>query len=488
MNSETVNQGQPLAHIRPKAFISYAWTNLEFKDLVKEWVMRLLSDGVDVLFDQYTLKEGHDLNHYMEKMVADPSVTHVIIFCNAEYASKADSRSGGVGTESQIISNETYAKMEQNKFIPVVCEFNESGEAILPVFLKGKVWINFSNEEHINNNWEQLIRTLWNRPAFEKPEVGQPPAYITDPQTYRVNKAIAAFRDLESAILADKKSAPLLREKFIGACVLQADELRVRKAPDLGKLSHQIVEDFKKLSEINKLIAEWVTLETRVTTNGACLRHIKSLLERLLALKGPPSDFGGYNEAWFDAYSLFTYECFMYVVAALIKTGDYESLKGVIHNHYLPPKSWANQNKLERFDAFYAHTSAITEALTETDPQKRRFNNQPAELLKRSANSQHICFHDVCEADALLFIVGTACGIRWYPQTSYYWSMGSTSRFSLFLRASQKSEFKLLAAVFDVTSGEELRRRLNERGESALGPGTNYMSSPSFNIQNLDTL
>ena len=108
MSSEIINQGPPLLQIKPKAFISYAWTNPEFKDRVKEWAIRLLSDGVEVLFDQFTLKEGHDLNHYMEKMVADPSVTHVIIFCNSEYASKADSRSGGVGTESQIISNETY--------------------------------------------------------------------------------------------------------------------------------------------------------------------------------------------------------------------------------------------------------------------------------------------------------------------------------------------------------------------------------------------
>ena len=49
---------------------------------------------------------------------------------------KADARKAGVGTETQIISKEVYEKVEQSKFIPLVCEFAEDATPFLPTFLK----------------------------------------------------------------------------------------------------------------------------------------------------------------------------------------------------------------------------------------------------------------------------------------------------------------------------------------------------------------
>ena len=57
----------------------------------------------------------------MERMVTDPTVTKVLIFSNKSYAEKADARQHGVGTEAQILSAELYGKVQQEKFIPIVC-------------------------------------------------------------------------------------------------------------------------------------------------------------------------------------------------------------------------------------------------------------------------------------------------------------------------------------------------------------------------------
>ena len=88
----------------------------------------------------------------------------MLVFSDSEYAAKADARKAGVGTESQIISREIYAKVQQ-----VVCEFDDSGEPFLPTFLKSRIWIDFSSPEAANDNWEQLIRVLYGKPAYEKP-------------------------------------------------------------------------------------------------------------------------------------------------------------------------------------------------------------------------------------------------------------------------------------------------------------------------------
>ena len=109
------------------------------QSLVKQWAEQLVADGVDVVLDIYDLKEGHDKFAFMERMVTDVSVTHVLIVSDKIYSTKADARKSGVGTESQIISKEVYEKVEQSKFVPIVCEFDEKGEPFLPALFKSRI-------------------------------------------------------------------------------------------------------------------------------------------------------------------------------------------------------------------------------------------------------------------------------------------------------------------------------------------------------------
>lgn len=87
---------------KPKAFISYSWSSIGHQKVVLEWAERLVGDGVDVVLDLYHLKEGQDKYVFMERMVTDPEVTHVLLISDKKYSEKADARKAGVGTESQI--------------------------------------------------------------------------------------------------------------------------------------------------------------------------------------------------------------------------------------------------------------------------------------------------------------------------------------------------------------------------------------------------
>lgn len=95
----------------PKAFISYSWSNPEHEQWVIDLATELRQSSVDIILDKWDLKEGHDAIAFMEKMVTDPEIKKVVIVCGRIYAEKADSRRGGVGTETQIISKEVYDKV-----------------------------------------------------------------------------------------------------------------------------------------------------------------------------------------------------------------------------------------------------------------------------------------------------------------------------------------------------------------------------------------
>ena len=92
----------------PKVFISYCRQPEENMIRTQQLAERLARNGVYVVIDLWDLKDGQDKNAYMEKMVTDPSVDKVLMVCNRNYVEKADSRKGGVGAESTIISAELY--------------------------------------------------------------------------------------------------------------------------------------------------------------------------------------------------------------------------------------------------------------------------------------------------------------------------------------------------------------------------------------------
>ena len=80
----------PKAKIKhPKVFISYAWSSDDYKQKVIAFATRLRSHKVDVILDEWDLKEGNDTYSFMEQSVTDPSVTNVLILLNPTYEKKS---------------------------------------------------------------------------------------------------------------------------------------------------------------------------------------------------------------------------------------------------------------------------------------------------------------------------------------------------------------------------------------------------------------
>jgi len=142
-----------------KIFISYSWNPYNNKLKVIELAERLTNDGIHVILDDWDLKEGQDKYHFMEQMVNDESVNKVLLVSNKEYAEKANKKKGGVGIESLIVSDEIYQQVEQTKFIPVVMQY-ENGNPCLPTFIKSRIYIDLSDENTFEDNYDKLIRNI----------------------------------------------------------------------------------------------------------------------------------------------------------------------------------------------------------------------------------------------------------------------------------------------------------------------------------------
>ncbi len=159
----------------PKAFISYSWES----DLHIEWVRgvagRLVHAGVDVTLDQWQIVPGESLTSFMEGGVRDSNF--VIVICTPTFARKADSRTGGVGYEQQIVSGDLLQGTPRSKFIPLLRAGELHGESrALPTYLSGSVFIDFRDDTKFEASLEELLRAIFRKRRFVRPVLGTPPS------------------------------------------------------------------------------------------------------------------------------------------------------------------------------------------------------------------------------------------------------------------------------------------------------------------------
>ncbi len=210
----------------PKIFISYSRTSDEHTEWVGNLGERLMSDGIEVVLDQWSLEDGQDVNAFMEQMVHDSTIKRVIIISDALYAAKADGRKGGVGTETQIISKEVYDSVDQNKFVPLLRERDAEGEACLPIFLKSRKYIDFSDSDTEADAYDQLIRNIFERPRRRRPAIGKAPSHIFDDEATVVTSAQKAKRFREM-VTSGKGNPSAAFEDFVQEFLLNFEELRL---------------------------------------------------------------------------------------------------------------------------------------------------------------------------------------------------------------------------------------------------------------------
>lgn len=180
----------------PKVFISYSHDNQEHKKWVLDLATRLRNSGVDAIIDQWELRPGDDLPHFMEKHLADSDF--VVMVCTDNYVDKANSGTGGVGYEKMIVTAELLKSIDSNKIVPII---RQHGTRNVPAFLKTKLFVNFSEDDEYEFSFDELVRTFHGTPLFEKPEIGNNP--FTPVAESRPDKSGDSIKELMRSVIAD---------------------------------------------------------------------------------------------------------------------------------------------------------------------------------------------------------------------------------------------------------------------------------------------
>lgn len=154
----------------PRVFISYSHDSAAHKGWVLDFATTLRNRGVDAVLDQWDLRPGDDLPHFMETELS--KCDFVVMVCTETYVSKANTGEGGVGYEKMIMTSSLMKRVDSNKVIPII---RQVGNSLTPTFLNSKLYIDFSKDEDVEYSLDELLRTLLDAPLYEKPEIGKNP-------------------------------------------------------------------------------------------------------------------------------------------------------------------------------------------------------------------------------------------------------------------------------------------------------------------------
>lgn len=437
----------------PKVFISYSWHPEENKIRVQQLARRLMSDGVDVILDVWSLKDGQDKYVFMEKMVTDSDINKVLIICNKDYVEKADCRKGGVGTESTIMSDEIYSKAEQTKFLPVVFEKGNDGMIYKPHFLKSRIHIDMSSDDCYEMGYEQLLRDIFDKPLIKKPALGTMPAFLETEEPILLSTAkeqrFLKVKNEESSSFKDWVERYL--EKLIASLGQFKISFRGGNAKDLVDLIEKSIDSMQVVTN------DFINFLETVSANEECKgEQFVDFFENLLQyyednnIALPTSDSVSYLVN--DNYRFFNYELFLSFASIMLKHQRFDIIRDVVSADFcilsnrmgreVMPLNYVEFQKynytLDRFKKNLTNSNLISEAAT---------------LLKSKMEGK--LFEEMVEADILLYYLSLVyvkteeVYDTWYPELSIY-----NSSFTILPKLVSSRYFEKAKVLFGVDDKE----------------------------------
>lgn len=433
----------------PKVFISYAWGTEEYQAKVISFASDLMNDGIDVILDRWSLREGNDTYAFMEQSVTDPTITNVLLLLDPNYERKANERNGGVGTETQIISPEIYNQVTQEKFLPVIFERGVNGEIPKPQYLKTMLHFDLSEEDRYDSEYRRLVQRLYGNEIVKKPELGKKPSWVGE------GTDISTKTRVKYEGLKRQKPEYLKKEEFIS--FLESikgkiydfnkdgfsDELTLDEYIELYGKTKEMRDDFLCLLNYSFYVPE---------AHIIVANFIEEIRENIQQKKDYEHEI---IRTWI-------HEIFIYIIATYIKHKDYDALAYMFSKSYFVGTS--SDNVIQSFNVFYYFNEHLNNAVSKRDNKKYlsgTANYWINNINIETCSKNEFVLADILCYNASIFVENYTEYWFWFPITYIYG--GRQYQNSLFEKFSIKlksREFlKKFAKIMGYSNIEDFKRQ-----------------------------
>ncbi|MBS5027733.1 MAG: toll/interleukin-1 receptor domain-containing protein [Clostridiales bacterium] len=450
----------------PKVFISYAWSEDDKEaTFVINLGQRLMADGIEVVLDKWDLKEGQDKYEFMERCVNDPEITRVLIICDKNYMNKANARKGGVGDETAIISSEVYGKTRQEKFIPIIKERDSEGNTCIPTYISARLYIDLSNEDKYESEYEKLIRNIYEKPLYKKPTLGKRPEWLDDEDTntFPVKALISQIKGAENI-----KRQESCKNRFINEYV----ETLKTYYSEGAKNGKEIYDQFVKMKDIRDIYLDFIQVvsETELPIADTVIMSFEKMYNELLCIKSYKPDAISVYRNSFEGFRIFLWELFVACIAFLRYIEDYESIHAIVTNTYfLVNSELDNGIHSTNYCAFYNASQEVDYEYKNTTEYKNKLTLLGYTVVKKREKLPIFTGKSLAEADLFLYQIKKALKVPeasdmrtfgyWFPAMYVY--VESELREWKKMKSFRYCENKMFD-LFGVESLSELKRVISK--------------------------
>ena len=438
----------------PKVFISYAWLNDDFNRKVSEFVNRLRQDGIDTIFDQTDLKFGQSMPHFMESTVRDSGITNVLMLLTPEYKEKADSKTGGVGTETQIISAEVYQDVDNTKFIPVI--FDKRGKDFkdcLPIYLKSRYFIDLSDVETYESNYNSLVRTLYGAPTSIKTQLGSKPEWIDNPDSINYDQNAIGF--IKNYAIGNFDKYVILKSKEIYSRLIQKiKEINFQNDFDPNFFKNEYSKLTTTRNTFLNLVSEIVVNDNLFDFLIYCFDQLSSYINELR--------FTNSSRYKFSLLTIFKHELIVSCIVILYKANRYNVIYSLISTSYIS----YSENMGVAFNSYFYCYSEVYDFCEKlnvalSSDKNRRLYCGLADFWVHNTCVPLISIEDFVNADILISNLTLLNGDRWFPLSYVYCARNPKWLRNIAVSLTSKTLAQRLLGLFGVSNFDELENLLN---------------------------
>lgn len=461
----------------PKLYISYSWSTPDHE----AWVLRLATElrevGIDVILDKWDLKEGHDAHAFMERMVTDETIKKVALICDRVYVERANSRKGGVGTETQIITPDIYAKQDQSKFVAAIVERDDDGKPCVPAYYRSRIYIDFSDSSAYGESSEQLIRWIYDEPVHKKPELGAKPAFLIESASAIKLATSARFRRAVDAMKAGRDHAVPAAQEYLTLMAAEFEKLRLDPASD--PLDEAMVENIGEFTPYRNELIEFFTTAALYERNQEMLGVIHRFFESLIPYMDRPEHVSRWNNWDFDNFQFIAQELLIYTIAAYMRA---DRLDGAAYfmdqEYYVSRNAEYGRDQMVPFTIFRHYLRSL-----EARKQRLQLNRTSlhADLLKDRCKGVGIEFRHLMETDFIMYLGGVirySADRVWWPETLIFLRERS-GPLEIFARSKSAAYFKRMMPLIGVKNKEALE-------EIVVATETDRMRVPRWDFHTLN--
>lgn len=446
----------------PKIFISYSWSK-DALALVLDLANRLVSHGVDVVLDKWDLKEGNDKYKFMERCVNDPSITKVLIICDKAYAQKANDRTGGVGDETVIISSEVYGNARQEKFIPIIAERDEEGKEYVPTYIKTRIYIDLSDPEKYETEYEKLLRNIYEKPEFVKPPLGKKPEWLEEEKTnfFPVKDLIRQIRG---------SNTPVKRRNCIAR--FQEAYIEALKSYYIYEVKpEEAFNNFLNTKPLRDIYLDFVEAVAETEDNYAevLAEAFEYLYNKLSCIKTFDPQANSAYEDDLDVYKTLLWELFICVIAYLRHVKDYAAINVLItYTYFLENNIFGGAIKQANYTTFRHHSVVIEERYKPMSEMKNKYTLVGDVVCNQREKLPIYTTEAIAEADLFLYQVCNAYDLVeneqawyrtcWFP-TCYVYAQNKSLEWE---RMKSRRYCEKMEVLFGVDCIEKLKEKIEK--------------------------